>query len=96
VVTLTVEKARSQRLSRGAALRDLGLRVSCGYCKSLPPSRCCSSATNGSRRLFQGFVIAYGLRTVTGKYDLFVAQHFVTSRIRCAPPGIGPRLGIRF
>ena len=80
MVTLTVEKSSVPTPERGSvALRDLGLRIvaavlqisaTAAVLQVLPP------ATAGV--YFKGFVIAYGLAALLrGKYDLFVAQHFV-------------------
>jgi O-antigen/teichoic acid export membrane protein len=80
VVTLTVEKSSVPTPERGiVALRNLGLRLvaamlqisaTVAVLQVLPPT------TAGV--YFKGFVIAYGLAALLrGKYDLFVAQHFV-------------------
>ncbi len=80
VVTLTFEKGSVPTPEQGvAALRDLGLRVvaavlqiaaTVAVLQVLPPT------VVGV--YFKGFVIAYGLAALLrGKYDLFVAQHFI-------------------
>jgi O-antigen/teichoic acid export membrane protein len=80
VVTLTVEKGSVPAPERGtAALRNFGLRVlaavlqifaTVAVVQTLPPT------TAGV--YFKGFVIAYGLAALLrGKYDLFVAHHFL-------------------
>jgi hypothetical protein len=80
VVTLTVEKRSVPAPERGAAvLRAFGLHViaaalqifaTVAVVQVLPPSV--------AGVYFKGVVIAYGLASLLrGKYDLFVAQHFI-------------------
>jgi hypothetical protein len=103
VVTLTVEKSSVPTPERGSvALRNLGLRLAAAVLQisatvavlqALPPII--------AGVYFKGFVIAYGLAALLrGKYDLFVAQHF----IGCPDParsdrelvrGLGVRILIR-
>jgi len=103
VVTLTVEKGSVPTPEQGtAALRNLGLRVvaavlqvtaTVAVLQVLPPTI--------AGVYFKGFVIAYGLAALLrGKYDLFVAQHFVgpqdpTRSTRELVRGLGIRVLIR-
>jgi hypothetical protein len=99
VVTLTVEKGSVPAPERGTvALRNFGLRIvaaalhifaTAAVVQVLPP------AVAGI--YFKGVVIAYGLAALLrGKYELFIAQHFLGQ----PDPGIPARdlvrgLGIR-
>ena len=103
MVTLTVEKSSIPTPERGrVALRDLGLRIvaaalqisaTVAVLQILPPTV--------AGIYFKGFVIAYGLAALLrGKYDLFVAQHFVappdpTRSIRDLVRGLGIRILLR-
>jgi hypothetical protein len=103
VVTLTVEKGSVPTPEHGSvALRNLGLRVVAAVLQI--------SATVAVLQVlqptvagiyFKGFVIAYGLAALLrGKYDLFVAQHFVgpqdpTRSTRELVRGLGIRILIR-
>jgi hypothetical protein len=103
VVTLTVEKGSVPAPGQGTlALRELGLRIVAGFLQisatvavlqALPPTV--------AGVYFKGFVIAYGLSALLrGKYDLFVAQHFVgpqdpTRSTRDLVRGLGIRVLIR-
>ena len=103
MVTLAVEKSSVPAPERGSvAIRDLGLRIvaavlqisaTAAVLQVLPP------ATAGV--YFKGFVIAYGLAALLrGKYDLFVAQHFVGPHDPTRSPrelvrGLGIRILIR-
>jgi O-antigen/teichoic acid export membrane protein len=80
VVTLTVEKGSVPTPEQGAAaLRDLGLRVVAAVLQiaaTVAVLQVLQPTVAGV--YFKGFVIAYGLAALLrGKYDLFVAQHFV-------------------
>jgi O-antigen/teichoic acid export membrane protein len=83
VVTLTVEKSSVPAPERrSVALRNFGLRLvaavlqisaTVAVLQALPPTI--------AGVYFKGFVIAYGLAALLrGKYDLFVAQHFIGAR----------------
>jgi O-antigen/teichoic acid export membrane protein len=103
VVTLTVEKGSLPKPEHSAAtLGNLGLRIvaaalqiaaTVAVLQVLPPSV--------AGVYFKGFVIAYGLSALLrGKYDLFVAQHFVGEPdprlpIRQLVRGLGIRVLIR-
>lgn len=103
MVTLTVEKSSVPTPERGSvALRNLGLRIvaavlqisaTVAVLQVLPPTV--------AGVYFKGFVIAYGLAALLrGKYDLFVAQHFVgrldpTRSTRELVRGLGIRILIR-
>jgi O-antigen/teichoic acid export membrane protein len=103
VVILTVERSSVPTPERGmVALRNLGLRLiaavlqisaTVAVLQILPP--------NVAGVYFKGFVIAYGLAALLrGKYDLFVAQHFVgphdpTRSTRELVRGLGIRILIR-
>lgn len=103
MVTLTVEKSSVPTPERGSvALRNLGLRLvaavlqisaTAAVLQALPPTI--------AGVYFKGFVIAYGLAALLrGKYDLFVAQHFVgrhdpTRSTRELVRGLGIRILIR-
>jgi O-antigen/teichoic acid export membrane protein len=107
LVTLTVEKSVEKGSvptpEQGvAALRNLGLRavaavlqISATFVvlRVLPPT--------AAGVYFKGFVIAYGLAALLrGKYDLFVAQHFVGQQDLRLPAremvrGLGIRILIR-
>lgn len=103
MVTLTVEKGSVPKPEQGtAALLNLGLRVvaavlqiaaTVAVLQVLPPTV--------AGVYFKGFVIAYGLSALLrGKYDLFVAQHFVGQTdlrlpIRELVRGLGIRVLIR-
>jgi O-antigen/teichoic acid export membrane protein len=80
VVTLTVEKGTVPTPEQGAAaLRNLGLRVVAAVLQiaaTVAVLQVLQPTVAGV--YFKGFVIAYGLAALLrGKYDLFVAQHFV-------------------
>jgi hypothetical protein len=103
VVTLAVEKSSVPAPERGSVvLRNLGLRLvaavlqisaTAAVLQVLPPTI--------AGVYFKGFVIAYGLAALLrGKYDLFVAQHFVgprdpTRSNRELVRGLGVRILIR-
>jgi O-antigen/teichoic acid export membrane protein len=103
VVTLTVEKGSVPTPERGiTALRNVGFRVvaavlqvaaTIAVLQVLPPTV--------AGIYFKGFVIAYGLAAVLrGKYDLFVAQHFLAPQdplrsTRDLVRGLGVRILIR-
>ena len=103
MVTLTVEKGSVPTPEQGTvALRDLGLRAVAAVLQIsatfvvlqvLPPTV--------AGVYFKGFVIAYGLAALLrGKYDLFVAQHFVSQQNLQLPArelvrGLGIRILIR-
>jgi hypothetical protein len=103
LVTLTVEKGSIPTPEQGtAALRNLGLRAVAAVLQIsatfvvlqvLPPTV--------AGVYFKGFVIAYGLSALLrGKYDLFVAQHFVGQQDLQVPArelvrGLGIRILIR-
>jgi hypothetical protein len=103
LVTLTVEKGSVPTPEQGtAALRNLGLRgvaavlqisATVAVLQLLPPTI--------AGVYFKGFVIAYGLAALLrGKYDLFVAQHFVGQQdtrlpARALVRGLGIRVLIR-
>ena len=103
MVTLTVEKGSVPTPEQGTvALRNLGLRAVAAVLQIaatfvvlqvLPPTV--------AGVYFKGFVIAYGLAALLrGKYDLFVAQHFVSQQNLQLPArelvrGLGIRILIR-
>jgi O-antigen/teichoic acid export membrane protein len=103
LVSSTVAKSSVPTPEQGsAALRNLGLRIvaavlqiaaTVAVVQALPPM------TAGV--YFKGFVIAYGLAALLrGKYDLFVAQHFLgpherTHSTRDLVRGLGIRILIR-
>jgi O-antigen/teichoic acid export membrane protein len=103
VVTLTVEKSSVPAPERGSvALRNFGLRLGAAVLQisatvavlqALPPTI--------AGVYFKGFVIAYSLAALLrGKYDLFVAQHFIgahdpTRSDRELVRGLGIRILIR-
>jgi O-antigen/teichoic acid export membrane protein len=103
VVTLTVEKGSVPTPEQGAAaLRDLGLRVVAAVLQiaaTVAVLQVLQPTVAGV--YFKGFVIAYGLAALLrGKYDLFVAQHFVgqSAPMRSARElvrGLGIRVLIR-
>lgn len=103
MVTLTVEKGSVPTPEQGIVmLRNLGLRAVAAVLQIsatfvvlqvLPPTV--------AGVYFKGFVIAYGLAALLrGKYDLFVAQHFVGQQDARMPArelvrGLGIRILIR-
>lgn len=103
MVSLTVAKGSVPTPERGSvALRNLGLRIvaavlqisaTVAVLQALPPT--------AAGIYFKGFVIAYGLAALLrGKYDLFVAQHFVgphdgTRALRDLVRGLGIRILVR-
>ncbi len=84
MVTLTVENGESvPPMGRGlVAVREFGLRVIGAVLQigaTIAVVQALSPAVAGI--YFKGVIIAYGLAALLrGKYELFVAQHFVNPR----------------
>ena len=103
MVTLTVEKSSVPTPERGSvALRNLGLRIVAAVLQISATIAVLQALTPTVAGVyFKGFVIAYGLAALLrGKYDLFVAQHFVGPRdparsTRELVRGLGIRILIR-
>jgi hypothetical protein len=103
LVTLTVEKGSVPKPEHGSvALRDLGLRIVAAVLQiSATFAVLHALEPTVAGVYFKGFVIAYGLAALLrGKYDLFVAQHFVGREDTRLPArelvrGLGIRVLIR-
>jgi O-antigen/teichoic acid export membrane protein len=103
LVTLTVEKGSVPKPEHGsAALRNLGLRAVAAVLQiSATFAVLHALEPTVAGVYFKGFVIAYGLAALLrGKYDLFVAQHFVGEQdarlpVRELVRGLGIRVLIR-
>lgn len=106
MVSLTVEKGGPiPPMGRGiAAVRELGLRVVGAALQILATVAVVQAlAPQVAGIYFRGVVVAYGLAALLrGKYDLFIAQHFVYPQksdlgehARCIVRGLGIRVLIR-